>query len=134
MLGTQPIFHLLALGVGVGGSANFSVRVGGNPNFSVFRYQHVGIGNVKLWRWGSKPTRGPNANGFASQWIIGYRGIVLFTDPFLDLWLSSSLSFGCQAWLSGCPSFLGTFIFSFLLTEFAKGSLFFFLAENESAI
>ena len=35
-------------------------RVGGNANFCVFRYQHVGIPNTKLWRWGSKPMRGPN--------------------------------------------------------------------------
>ena len=41
--------------------------------FSGFRYQHVGIGNAKLWRWGSKPTPVPNANGFASQWNIGLR-------------------------------------------------------------
>ena len=27
----QPIFYLLALGVGVGGNANLSVRIGGNP-------------------------------------------------------------------------------------------------------
>ena len=40
------IFHLLTLGVGIGG----------NANFSVFRYQHVGISNVKL--------PGPNVNGF----------------------------------------------------------------------
>ena len=35
-------------------------------------YQHVGIFWVdpKVWRWGSKPTPGPNANGFASQWNI----------------------------------------------------------------
>ena len=33
---TPPIFHLLALGVGVGGNANFSVRMGGNTNFSVW--------------------------------------------------------------------------------------------------
>ena len=58
---TQPIFHLFTLRVGVGGDANFSV----------FRYQHVGIPNAKLWHWGSKPTRGPNANGFASQWNVG---------------------------------------------------------------
>ena len=51
---TPPIFHLLALGVGVRD----------NTNFSIFRYQHVGIPNMKLWRLGSKPMRGPNANGF----------------------------------------------------------------------
>ena len=45
--------------------------VGGNANLSVFRYQHVGIPNAKLWRWGSKQTPGPNANGFAPQWNIG---------------------------------------------------------------
>ena len=38
-----------------------------NANFSVFGYQHVGISKAKLWRWGSKPTPGPNANGFASH-------------------------------------------------------------------
>ena len=65
---TPPIFHLLVLGVGVGG----------NANFSVFRYQHVRISNEKLWHWGSEPTRGPNANGFASQWKIGFRGDVKF--------------------------------------------------------
>ena len=61
------------LGVCVGSNANFSVCVGGNANFSVFGYQHVGSFNVKLWCRGSKPTRGPNANGFASQWNIGLR-------------------------------------------------------------
>ena len=65
-------FHLLALGVGVGGNTNFRVCVGGNANFSIFRYQHLGSPNAKLWRWGSKPTQGLNANGFASQWNIGY--------------------------------------------------------------
>ena len=49
----------------------------GNANLSFFRYQHVGIGNAKLWRWGSEPTPGPNANGFASQWNIGLRKGVL---------------------------------------------------------
>ena len=54
---TSPIFHLLALGVGIEGNANFNVCVGGNANFRcVFRYQHVGIPNEKLWSWGSKPT------------------------------------------------------------------------------
>ena len=47
------------------------VGVGCNANFSAFRCQHVGIGYAKLWRWGSKPTPGPNANGLASQWNIG---------------------------------------------------------------
>ena len=64
------IFHLLAFGVGMGGNTNFSIRVGGNAQFTVFRYQHVGIPNAKLWCWGSKATQGPNANGFAWQWNI----------------------------------------------------------------
>ena len=53
---TPPIFHLLTLGVGVGDNANFGNRVGGNANLSIFTYQHVGIPNAKLWRWGSEPT------------------------------------------------------------------------------
>ena len=67
---TQPLFHWLALGFCFGGNTNFMFRVGGNANFSVFRYQHVGIGIAKLWCWVSKPTQGPKANGFASQWNI----------------------------------------------------------------
>ena len=58
---TRPIFHWLALGL----------CVGGNANFIIFKYQYVGISNAKLWRWRSKPMPGPNANSFASQWNIG---------------------------------------------------------------
>ena len=32
---------------------------------------YFALGDAKVWRWGSKPTPGPNANGFASQWNIG---------------------------------------------------------------
>ena len=32
-----------------------SIRVWDNVHFSGFKYQHVGIGKAKLWRWGSKP-------------------------------------------------------------------------------
>ena len=83
---TQPIFHLLAFGVGFGDNANFSIRVWGNANFSVFRYQHVGTPNAKMWCCGSKPTAGPNANGFASQWNIGVRGMVLGILDNMYLW------------------------------------------------
>ena len=62
---TPPVFHLLVLGLGDEGNANFSVRIGANANFSDLRYQHVGIPNARLWHWGSKPMQGPNANGFA---------------------------------------------------------------------
>ena len=34
---------------------------------------YFALGDAKVWRWGSKPTPGPNANGFASQWNIGCR-------------------------------------------------------------
>ena len=68
---------LASMGFCVGGNSNFMFRVGGNANFSVFSYQHVGIPNAKLWRCGSKPTPGPNANGYASQWNIGFKVRVL---------------------------------------------------------
>ena len=70
--------------VGVGINANFSFRVGGNASFSVFRYQHVGIPNAKLWRWGSKQTQGPNVNGFASQWNIGFTVFQIAVDAASD--------------------------------------------------
>ena len=47
----------------------------GVTHFSDFRYQHVGSGNAKSshnCHWGSNPTRGPNASGFALQWNIGF--------------------------------------------------------------
>ena len=58
-------------------------RVGGNVDFSVFRYQHAGILNAKLWHWGSKPKRGPITNSFASQWNIGLK------DPSLMVLIST---------------------------------------------
>ena len=69
------------LGVGVGDNANFMFCVGGKANFSVFRYQHVSIGNAKWWCWG---TPGPNANGFASQWNIGITVLLVFTKCFVS--------------------------------------------------
>ena len=33
------------------------------------------LGDAKVWRWGSKPTPVPNANGFALQWNIGFNVI-----------------------------------------------------------
>ena len=68
---TQPTLYWLSLGFCVGGNATFMFCAGGNANCSIFKYQHVGIPNRKLWGWGSKPMRGPNANGFASQWNMG---------------------------------------------------------------
>ena len=34
---------------------------------------YFALGDAKVWRWGSKPTLVPNANGFASQCNIGLR-------------------------------------------------------------
>ena len=62
---TQPIFHWLTLGFCVGGNANLMFCIGDKANFSVF-----GTPNAKLWRWGSKPKRGPNVNGLALKWNI----------------------------------------------------------------
>ena len=51
------------------GDANSKICVALTHISGVFRYQHVGIGNAKLWRWPwvSKAMPIPNANGFASQ-------------------------------------------------------------------
>ena len=62
------------LGVGVGGT-------------QILAFLDVGIGKAKLWRWGSKPTPGPNANGFTSQWNIG------FTSKFCKIDISVPISF-----------------------------------------
>ena len=51
------------LALGEGGLCVGSARV--------FRYKHVVIGNIKVSRWESKPTQGPNTRGFALQWNIG---------------------------------------------------------------
>ena len=56
---TPPIFHLLMMGVGTVGNTNFSVCIGGSANFGVFRYQHVGIPNAKLWRGGLSQRKDP---------------------------------------------------------------------------
>ena len=67
--GTQHILYSTDLRWGFAlGDANFHLT---QVISSVFRYQHVGIGNAKFWRWVSKPTPVPNTNGFASQWNIG---------------------------------------------------------------
>ena len=63
-LTVKPIFHKKKGSRG-GVALGVSVRVGGNANFSIFRYQHVGTPNAKLWCWESKPMGGPNMNGFA---------------------------------------------------------------------
>ena len=59
----QTIFHWLALGVCIGGSAYFSVHIGGNANFSVFRYQHVGIPKQNFRVVGYCPTQWANTMG-----------------------------------------------------------------------
>ena len=39
--------------------------------------QHVGNGNTKSSHWGYRPTRDPNAKGFALQWNIGFIVFIL---------------------------------------------------------
>ena len=80
----QPIFHRLALGFCVRGNKNFRFDVRGKANFRIFRYQHVGIGNARLWHWVSRPTAGPNANGFASQRNIGFKRAFLYNLGYLS--------------------------------------------------
>ena len=43
---------------------------------------YFALGDAKVWRWGSKPTAGPNANGFASQWTLDYRMLVTVEGRF----------------------------------------------------
>ena len=69
---TRPIFHLLALGVRVGGNASFRVRIG---SARLFRYQHVGIPNAKFLGLGYCPMQTPKARGFVLQWNIGFRNV-----------------------------------------------------------
>ena len=52
-LPNATIFYLLALGVALRGNANFGHHI---VSARVFRYQLVGIDNMKLLRWGSRPT------------------------------------------------------------------------------
>ena len=37
----------------------------------LFKYQHIGIGNAKLSRWGCRPIRDLSVSGFALQLNIG---------------------------------------------------------------
>ena len=50
------------------------------------------LGDAKVWRWGSKPMPGPNANGFASQWNIGFTILMYDLCIFLDNLLSRYLT------------------------------------------
>ena len=54
----RPIFTLFALGVCVGGNANFTFRVRSNANLTIFRYQQAGIPNANLSHWCYCPTDG----------------------------------------------------------------------------
>ena len=44
---------------------------------------YFALGDAKVWHWGSKPTPGPNANGFASQWNIGLRALQIIRNCYL---------------------------------------------------
>ena len=77
-------------GVGIGENANVLFGVGGNANFTT-KYTNMlvyfALGDSKVWRWGSKPKPGPNANGFALQWNIGF---TVFLVSFTGLTVKSS--------------------------------------------
>ena len=50
----------------------------------VFGYHFVGIANMKCSRWGSRTMQGPNTNGFAFGWNIGFRISCMFQN--LDIY------------------------------------------------
>ena len=76
----QPTLHLFALGVGIGGNVDFSVRVGGNAQILAFLDTNMLV----------FPTRnscvGPDhqRDNFASQWNIG--STIQYQPPLL-IWL-----------------------------------------------
>ena len=73
-VGTQC--NLYSTGLRLGFASGKTQILGlASGDFRVFRYQHVGIPKGKVWRWGCKPTPGPDANGLASQWNIGLKVI-----------------------------------------------------------
>ena len=74
---TRTIFHLLVLGLSWARVGSAGVGVGfagvGVGSARFFRYQHVGISNVKRSCWGLDQTLSPNTSGFALQWNIGFK-------------------------------------------------------------
>ena len=55
------------------GDTNFLRHPTQNPNTKDTKIPtYFALGNAKVWRWRSKPTPVPNANGFASQWNIDF--------------------------------------------------------------
>ena len=63
MKSTLPTHYLLVLGI-----ICSHLGVALDPQ----GFSDTGIPNVKTSQWGSKPTGGPSASGFALQWNIGY--------------------------------------------------------------
>ena len=59
-----PPTRVGSMGARVGGVCIGSVRV--------FGYQHVGIGNAKVSRWGYSPTQSPHASSFLLELNIGF--------------------------------------------------------------
>ena len=57
------------------------------------------LGNAKVWRWGSKPTPVPNANGFASQWNIGFTVHVEYNRGDTDSLGETKIFFLCYSFL-----------------------------------
>ena len=73
----QPLYHWLALGFCVRVTQILYFALGVTYILAFLDTNMLVISKAKLWRWGSKPTPGPNANGFASQWNIGFNRVVV---------------------------------------------------------
>ena len=72
-VGTQCNLYSTGLRLGFASGKTQLLGFAKDSNMLVY----FALGDAKVWRWGSKPTPGPNANNFASQWNIGVRACML---------------------------------------------------------
>ena len=56
---------------------------------------YFALGDTKVWRWGSKPTPVPKANGFALQWNIGLTVTMMSNLSRPGVYMENSLWGGC---------------------------------------
>ena len=66
---TQPLFHLFTFGVGIGGNANFSVRVG---VMQILAFLDTNMFVSPSTNRGVQASARPQRKNFASQWHIGF--------------------------------------------------------------